>query len=381
MRGRRVRRLQLAGIAAALAVLLASCSSSPSSPSAGSKGSGHTTTTAAASATTAPATPSTLAPVATSGPLTPGAPIELPFSAGAVTAAESPDGAVFVSPQNPTSSAPTVTWVIDGNGPAEVAEHIPAGVAALAADANNFYVATYSNVFSFDRASGNPNGQWNMPTIKQTDASDNDLVSLAAAGGSVLVTVAQVNTVLIYRVDPSSSASPHLLLTALSAAIGSDGTVYYESGDHHLDALHPDGTTTQGPVLADKPNGLGGGVQDIVTVAGGYVWVSEPAGQGLDSGYTTYATASLAQAGTFSGSVTNIIADTAAGPLVLEQGANGGTACPQGSSPTSCVFRIDQAGTTTDPVPVGAAVSLLGPGPAVVASDTSTDQFELFRLS
>jgi hypothetical protein len=109
--------------------------------------------------------------------------------------------------------------------------------------------------------------------------------------------------------------------------------------------------------------------------------VSEPAGQGLDSGYTTYATASLAQAGTFSGSVTNIIADTAAGPLVLEQGANGGTACPQGSSPTSCVFRIDQAGTTTDPVPVGAAVSLLGPGPAVVASDTSTDQFELFRLS
>jgi hypothetical protein len=116
-------------------------------------------------------------------------------------------------------------------------------------------------------------------------------------------------------------------------------------------------------------------------VAGGYVWVSEPAGQGLDAGYTTYAATSLAQAGTFSGSVTDIVADTAAGPLVLEQGATAGTACPQGASPTSCIFRIDQTGATTDPVPVGAAVSLLGPGPAVVASDTNTDQFELIRLS
>ena len=381
MRGRPVRRLHLVGSAAAFAVLLASCSSSPSSPSAGSKGSGHTTTTAAASATTAPATPSTLAPVATSGPLTPGAPIELPFSAGAVTAAESPDGAVFVSPQNPTSPAPTVTWVIDGNGPAEIAEHIPAGVAALAADANNFYAATYTNVFSFDRASGNQNGQWNLPSINAANASDDDLVSLAAAGGKVLISVTQGNTVRIYRVEPSSSAAPHLILTALSAAIGSDGTIYYESGDHHLDALRPDGTTSQGPVLVDNPNGLGGGVQDIDTIAGGYVWVSEPAGQGLDASYTTYAATSLAQAGTFSGSVTDSVADTAAGPLVLEQGANGTTACPQGASPTSCIFRIDQTGTTTDAVPVGAAVSLLGPGPAVVASDTATDQFELIRLS
>ena len=146
----------------------------------------------------------------------------------------------------------------------------------------------------------------------------------------MLITIAQVNTVRIYRIDPTSSASPHLILTALSAAIGSDGTVYYESGDHHLDALHPDGTTTQGPVLVDKPNGLGGGVQDIDTVAGGYVWVSEPAGQGLDAGYTTYAATSLAQAGTFSGSVTDSVTDTAAGPLVLEQGANGGDGLPAG---------------------------------------------------
>jgi hypothetical protein len=381
MRGRPVRRLQVAGTAAALAVLLASCSSSPSSPSAGSKGSGQTTTSDASSATTAPATPSTLAPVATSGPLTPGAPITLPFTAGAVTGAESPDGAVFVSPRDPTSPAPTVTWVIDGNGPAAIAEHVPAGVAALAADGSNFYVATYNNVFSYGRANGNQNGQWNLPPIKASNASDANLLSMAAAGGNVLVSITQGNTVRIFRIEPASSAAPRLLLTALSAAIGSDGTIYYESRDHHLDARRPDGTTTPGPALVDKPNGLGGGVQDIDTVAGGYVWVSEPAGQGLDAGYTTYADTSLAEVGTFGGSVTDTVADTAAGPLVLEQGATAGTTCPQGASPTACVFRIDAHGTTTDPVAVGAAVTLLGPGPAVVASDTTTNQFVLVRLS
>jgi hypothetical protein len=274
-----------------------------------------------------------------------------------------------------------VTWVIDGSGPAEIAEHISAGVAAMGADANNFYVATYNNVYSFDRASGNQNGQWNLPPINAANASDDDLVAMTAAGGNVLVSITQGDTVRVYRIEPASSAAPHLILTALSVAIGSDGTIYYESGDHHLDALRPDGTTTQGPALVDKPNGLGGGVQDIDTVAAGYVWVSEPAGQGLDAGFITYLATTLAQAGTYSGSVTDSVADTAAGPLVLEQGANAGGACPQGASPTDCVFRIDQNGTTTDPVPVGAAVSLLGPGPAVVASDTTTDQFELVRLS
>ena len=35
----------------------------------------------------------------------------------------------------------------------------------------------------------------------------------------------------------------------------------------------------------------------------------------------------------------------------------------------------------SDPVGVGSAVNLLGPGPAVVVSDTATGQFDLVRLS
>jgi hypothetical protein len=322
-----------------------------------------------------------LPPPATTGPLTPGAPIVLPFAADRVTAAESPDGAVFAAPQDPTSPAPAVAWVIDANGPAAIAEHVPTGIAALAADGTNFYAATYSNVYAFNRTSGNQDGQWNMPTVKAQNSSDSDLVALAAAAGRVYVSVTQGNTVTVYRLNPNSSAGPHLVVRGLGDAIGADGSIYYErTADRHLVALRPDGTTTDGPALADKPNGLGGGVQYVDVVAAGAVWVSEPAGQGLDATYTTYDAQTLAHAGSYNGSVTSSVVDTAAGPLVLQPAA-GATACGSSPTPASCVLRVNQQGATSDPVSVGAAVTLIGPGPAVIVSDTTTGQFDLVRLS
>ena len=83
------------------------------------------------------------APGPTSGPLQAGAPIALPFSADRVTAAEAPTARSSPRPRTRPIPAPAVAWVIDGNGPAAVAEHVPTGVAALAADGTNFYVATY----------------------------------------------------------------------------------------------------------------------------------------------------------------------------------------------------------------------------------------------
>src|SRR5580692_4943048 len=163
----------------AAAALFASCSSSPST----SATSTSTPTRHAATTTSGPAT--TLPPPATTGPLTPGAPIVLPFTADRVTAAESPDGAVFAAPQDPTSPAPDIAWVVDGNGPAAIAEHVPTGVAALAADSTNFYAATYSNVYAYNRTSGNQDGQWNMPTVNAANSSDADLVALTTGGGNV----------------------------------------------------------------------------------------------------------------------------------------------------------------------------------------------------
>ena len=385
MRGKPGRRLQL-GLVVALAVplLLAACSSGPPTPTSPRQGASTSPSTPPLSttATTTATPPSTLAPVSTTGPLQPGAAIALPFSADRVTAAESPDGAVFAAPQDPTSPSPSVAWVVDGNGPAAIAEHVVTGIAALAADDTNFYVATYANVFAYDRASGNQDGQWTMPTVQTANSSNDDLVALAAAGGSVIVSVTRGNTVGVYRINPGSSAPPHLVVSGLGDAIGSDGSIFYENMSHQLAVLRPNGATLVGPVLADKPNGLGGGVQYLDVIAGGAVWVSEPAGQGLDAGYTTYDAATLHALGSYSGSVTSSVVDSAAGSLVLEA-AGTNADCPQASptTPSSCVFRIDPQGAVSDPVGVGAAVTLLGPGPAVIVSDTTTGQFDLMRLS
>ncbi|HEY6430017.1 MAG TPA: hypothetical protein VIX84_22530 [Acidimicrobiales bacterium] len=384
------RRLQLglpAGMLGLAALTLASCGGGPAQRATDTTTTHHGTTTTTAPGTTtttaATATAPSLPPVSTSGPFQVSAPIEVPFSADRVTAAEGPDGAVFVAPQDPTSPSPAVAWVVDGNGPAVVAEHVNTGIAALAADGSNFYAATYSTVYAYDRASGNQDGQWSLPPVHPANSSDDDLVAMTAAAGNVYVSITSGNVVRVYRMVPGSSAAPQLVVTTLGAAIGSDGSVYYETQDHHLAVLRPGGATAVGAALSHAPNGLGGGVQYVNVVAGGAVWVSEPAGQGLDAGYSTYDVTTLGALGSFAGSVSASVVDTAAGPLVLEPAGTTNAACPQASptAPSSCVYRIDVHGNVSDPAGVGAAVTLLGPGPAVVAADNSTDQFEVYRLS
>ncbi len=298
-----------------------------------------------------------------------------------MTAAESPDGAVFVAPQDPTTPGDATAWVVDDNGPAVVAEHAPSGIAALAADGNNFYVATYYDVYGFNRFSGNQVGQWTLPRVRPRSLTDTDLVSMAAAGENVLVSITQGNSVKVFRLNPASPAPLRLLVQGLDAAIGSDGSVYYERADHRLAVVRPAGASARGPLLTRIPNGVGG-VQYLDAVAGGAVWVSEPTGQGLDAAFATYDVTTLNALESFSGVMTSSVVDTAAGPLVLEPPT--GASCPPpsaGSAPSSCVLRIDLHGTVSDPVGIGTAVSLLGPSPAVVAADTSTNQFQLIRLS
>ena len=103
-----------------------------------------------------------------------------------------------------------------------------------------------------------------------------------------------------------------MIAEGTSAAIGPDGTVYYES-DNHLVALSPTGVTTVGPALANAPNGSGGGIAGIDAVAGGLVWVSDPAGQGLDAQLMPYNATTLQAMGSYPGSVSEQIVDTSAG--------------------------------------------------------------------
>ena len=360
-------------------ILLAACSSP-----------GHTkndsTTTGAATATSSTPTTqpaSTLPPLAPSGPLQVSASVPVPIAANTqITAAEAPNGAVFVSPESHANPTPTVVWVVDPIGPAEIAEHVNGGVSALAADAANFYVVSNSTVIGYTRSTGNQMGQWSLPPINTANTSNADLVTMVAAAGEVLVMIAQGNLEDVYRFHPGSAAAPRMIAQGTSAAIGPEGTVYYERSDNHLVALSPAGVTTVGPVLANSPNGSGGGIAGVDAVAGGLVWVSIPAGQGLDAQLLPYSATTLQPMGSFSGSVTEQIVDTAAGALVLA-GPDGPGDCPQGDSvtSTSCVFRISAAAVLSDPTPVGTADQLVGPFPAVVTASPTTNDLVVDRLS
>jgi hypothetical protein len=371
-RTRRVARTA-AGLIATGA-LAAACSSHPAAAPP------HATTT---STTSTAATSTTLPPVATSGPLQISATVTVPLPANVqITAAEAPNGAVFVSQQSHDSPTPTVVWVVDPTGPAAIAEHVPGGVSALAADATNFYVVSNSSVIGYTRSTGNQMGEWSLPAIDTANTSDADLVSMSASNGAVLVMVARGNFQDVYRIVPTSTAAPTQIAQGTSAAFGPNGSVYYERSDNHLVELSATGVTTVGPLLDNAPNGSGGGVANVDAVAGGIVWVSEPAGQGLDTQLVPYDASTLQQTGKYSGSVTEQIVDTAAGPLVLV-GPDGPGGCPQGDSAisTSCIFRISPTATLSDPTTVGSADQLVGPAPAVVAADPNSTDLVVERLS
>ncbi len=354
-------------------VLLTACSSANNS---GKK----TASTSTTSTTPAPTT--TVTTVATTGQLQVSSSVAVPVPANVqITAAEAPDGAVFVSPEGHDAATTTVVWVVDPKGPAAIAEHVSGGVSALAADATNLYVVADDSVIGYTRSTGNQMGQWKLPPISTANTSDANLVSMSAAGGQVLVMIAQGNLQTIYRIVPTSTGPAKQIAEGTSAAFGPDGSVYYERSDNHLVKLTPAGVSTVGPALANNPNGEGGGIAGVDAVAGGLVWISVPAGQGLDAQLSPYNADTLQAMSSYSGSVNEQIVDTSAGALVLV-GPNGPGDCPQATaSAVSCVFRLSQTAELSFPTPVGSADQLLGPRPAVVTASTTTADLVVDRLS
>jgi hypothetical protein len=400
---------RVAALVAALlvsCVLLAACSSSGSGSGSGSaSGSAHrTTTTTAAPATgtgattiTAPTLESgtTLPAPATSGTLAIAASVAVPTTTGQMAAGEAPDGTVFVASValSPTSLTPQIVWVVDGDGPAAVAEHVGAAVNALAADNNYLYVATARGVTSFDRATGNKAASWKLPLSDPTSTPSSTTEAMAAAGGRVLVSLDERDVVSVYRINPDSMAAPKLVAQGSSAVFGPDGTVYYVRTDHRLVALSPDGTLTVGPAMADDPDSSGDGVQYLDTVAEGSVWVEEPADKGAVAEFTVFSP-TLHQTASFNGTEQQQMVDTAAGTLALNapgscaaaavvtgaSGATSSTAAPAGAGAGSCIARYTADGTASDPVPVSSAFQLLGPEPVVLTVDTTDSSLVVQRL-
>ena len=59
-------------------------------------------------------------------------------------------------------------------------------------------------MFAYNRQSGNQDGQWTMPPVPTANSSNDDLVALAAADGSVFVSVTRGNTVSVYTRQPGA---------------------------------------------------------------------------------------------------------------------------------------------------------------------------------
>ena len=319
-----------------------------------------------------------LASAGKTAPLTVYGQIKVPVPAEAgLTAAEAPDGAVFLAQTGQTNK--TVVWVVDGSGPAAVAEHVSGAVQALAADSENLYVATYQKLIAFDRRTGNRVGEWAVPRTYLANASDAPLLSLSAQNGKVLVLAILRNDVDIYSVNTASAATPHLVAISTSAAPGPDGSIYFVRTDHHLSYVRASGVTAVGPQLAYHPNGLGGGVQFVNAVAGGVVWVVQPAGQGLDATFSSYSQQSLKPIAHWDQPVDGQIVSTETGALVL--GGDGFPGCPQRSQVAiDCVYHLSSNGVMEDATPVGSARTLLGPEPAVITTNASGSLTYLDRL-
>jgi hypothetical protein len=123
-------------------------------------------------------------------------------------------------------------------------------------------------------------------------------------------------------------------------------------------------------------------VQYVDAVAGGLVWISEPAGQGLDTSYTIYRESSLKfVASSHRGSVDEQIVNTTSGALVLGLGDSPAT-CPQTSKLSNvCVYRISSSAVLSGPTPVNSAFELLGPQPAVLTTIGTSNQLFIERLA
>ena len=264
-------------------------------------------------------------------------------------------------------------WVVDGDSPPAVAEHVSGTINSLAADASNLYIATFTTLARYDRSSGSLTAQYPLPPVSQANVSDLLPVQIADVGGTVWVRITQGNNIDIYRLDPGTGALLKVYVS-LGATFGTDGTLYYERTDGHLVRLSTAGATLVGPALSTKSNGEGGGVQFVDAAAGGSVWTEDDAGQGLDAEYEGYASGTLSAGPQISATTGVSMADTVIGALWLSGAEAAG--CPAGAG--ACVLRLGPGGSLTDGLTVGAGSVLLGPEPAIV--DTSGAHLVLERL-
>ncbi|HEY0870877.1 MAG TPA: hypothetical protein VGD55_10805 [Acidothermaceae bacterium] len=346
--------------------------------SAGSVGVGSTDAASAGAVSTSPtqlpaASGSNVLPLpSASGPLSIFADVVIKgaFSTAqaGLTAAEGPDGAVFVAG---VATSPQIVWVVDGISPAAVAEHLAGPVTALAADADNLYVGVGKSVYAYSRTTGALVHTWTQAalfgTVNQLALAGNRLWGLYTApdDGPPVAPAALV------EIDPSSN-HPVRTVTgitgAFSIAAGSSGVYYVTKQSSQLVEQTNNGDTVSVPTHQSVDLQLSGpSAIQAVAVVGGQVVLQHDAGQGLDAVLNTYDAGSLAgPSAPISFSAAEQLVATPSGLFVIGNPDTG--ACSAGQQ--TCVRRFSLAGGNVgDPLALPddtLATDVTGPYPTVV---------------
>jgi len=284
-----------------------------------------------------------------------------------LTAAQGPDGAVFVAG---VVASPQVIWVVDGSRPAGIAEHVQGPVTALAADAANLYVGVGQSITAYSRASGAVVRTWHT-------ALPGTLTQLVVAGPRIwgLSTESDDNPTGapngLVEIDPGSSSPVRSVLGfagAFSIAAGPSSVYYVTKQSSELVEQTNAGDTITAATNQQVNLQLSGpSALQAVAVVGGNVIVQHDAGQGLDAQLNVY------DANTLVGPTaqTNFSADeplaaTASGLFVVGNSDTSVCAAAQ----TACVRRFSlPAGNVGDPLALPddtIASTVTGPYPTVV---------------
>jgi hypothetical protein len=281
-----------------------------------------------------------------------------------IISAEAPDGSVFAAfgseqGESPVAPSGSALYVVDGDQPAQVAEHPAIAVTAVAADGTYLYVGGSSQIIAYSRATGAVAQTWNVAEPVRL---------MAASAGKLWAVLGTLSGGDVVELTPGSSGVTTVGTDAAnveSIAAGPKGIYYVESGGATIVHIRPDETRQEAPTNQTVSQQLSGpGAIQAISVIGDQLLLVHDAGQGLDSSSQTYNASTLAgpMANAPGTAGSNHAISSLAGPIDLLTGEN-----PAGGNE---VARYNlSSGAVTDAVSYPSDLRgfgpLLGPYPAV----------------
>jgi hypothetical protein len=285
-------------------------------------------------------------------------------AAPAVIGTEAPDGSVFAAfgaeqATGVVAPAGSAVYVVDGDQPAQVAEHPTIPVTALAADDTYLYIGGSNQIVAYDRATGARARTWNVAQPVRL---------MAAAAGRLWAVLGGLTGGQVVEINPGSRHMTTVgtdTANVTSVAAGPHGIYYVESGGSTIVHISRDGTRQQAPTNQTVNLQLSGPAAiQAVSVIGDQVLLVHNAGQGLDSSSQTYNAATLAgPLATAPGTAgSNHAISSLGGPVDLSYAENSNGSDEVGRYNLSTGAVTDSVSFPADTKGIG---PLLGPYPAV----------------